>query len=78
MKNITLSADEKAIEAAREGVRGRGSTLNEEFRRWLPTLADTPEQRSKRYRALMKRLDYVNAGRKFSRQELNDRYGQFD
>jgi hypothetical protein len=35
MKNITLSADEKLIEAARERARAEHTTLNEQFRRWL-------------------------------------------
>ena len=38
MRNITLSADEKLIEAAREKARARYTTLNEEFRRWLEDL----------------------------------------
>lgn len=35
MKNITLSADDKLIEAARERARAEQTTLNEQFRRWL-------------------------------------------
>ena len=32
MKNITLSADDKLIEAARERARAEQTTLNEQFR----------------------------------------------
>jgi hypothetical protein len=39
MRNITFSADERLIEAARERARGGGTTLNEEFRRWLAAYA---------------------------------------
>lgn len=39
VKNITLSADEKVIEAARKKARAANRTLNEEFRRWLDTYA---------------------------------------
>ena len=39
MKNITLSADEKLIEAARECARTEHTTLNEQFRRWLEDYA---------------------------------------
>lgn len=35
MKNITLSADTTLIEQARALARLRGTTLNEEFRKWL-------------------------------------------
>ena len=35
MKNITLSADENLIEAARQRALSERTTLNEQFRRWL-------------------------------------------
>jgi hypothetical protein len=35
MKNITLSADEKLIEAAHARARAEHTTLNELFRHWL-------------------------------------------
>jgi hypothetical protein len=35
MKNITLSADDDLIEAARARARAEQTTLNEQFRRWL-------------------------------------------
>jgi hypothetical protein len=35
MKNITLSADEKLIEAARARAQAEQTSLNEQFRRWL-------------------------------------------
>ena len=35
MKNITLSADERLIETARERARAEHSTLNDQFRLWL-------------------------------------------
>ena len=35
MKNITLSADEALIEAARQRAASENTTLNEQFRRWL-------------------------------------------
>lgn len=39
MKNITFSADERAIEAARARARAAGTTLNEVFRDWLADYA---------------------------------------
>ena len=35
MKNVTLSADENLIEAARQRAASDRTTLNEQFRRWL-------------------------------------------
>jgi hypothetical protein len=55
MKNITLSADEKWIEAARERARAQHTTLNAEFRRWLQDYARST-QRVKRYEQAMKAL----------------------
>ncbi len=38
MKNITFSADERLIEAAREQAAADNTTLNEQFRQWLMQL----------------------------------------
>ena len=72
MKNITLSADERLIEQAREAARARKSTLNALFREWLAELAQQ-QARSTRLDALMQRLNYVDAGHSFSREEMNER-----
>ena len=77
MKNITLSADERLIAAAREQARRRHTTLNTEFRRWLEQYAagvDSAEKRRRNYRSLMEELANVSSGgRAFSRDELNER-----
>jgi hypothetical protein len=75
MKNITLSADEELIEAARERARERHTTLNAEFREWLKRYAWTHEgeQRVTSYRRLMDSMDEVASGRTFTRDELNAR-----
>ena len=44
MKNITLSADEGLIEAARERGRTEHTTLNEQFRLWLADHARREQQ----------------------------------
>lgn len=74
MKNITLSADEKLIEAARARARAENTTLNEQFRRWLAEYARR-EQRAAEAMAVIRQLQsYVQTGgRKFSRDELNER-----
>lgn len=73
MKNVTLSADERLIEAARERARSMHSTLNEEFRRWLERYA-APDHGLQHYDAVMAQLrGRVKVGRKLSRDEMNER-----
>ena len=73
MKNITLSADESLIEAARERARAERTTLNEQFRRWLAEYAHTRE-RMQRYDDVMVQLrGRLKVGRKLAREEMNER-----
>lgn len=74
MKNITLSADEKLIEAARERARAEHTTLNEEFRRWLNDYARREKQAEEAMALLQELRRYVRTGgRKFTRDEMNER-----
>lgn len=75
MKNITLSADEKLIESARQEARRRKTTLNAEFREWLARYARNrhAQQRLGDYRQLMDAMEEVSSGRRFSRDEMNGR-----
>jgi len=72
VKNITLSADEALIEQARLVARSEHKTLNGVFREWLQQYISR-EGSAQEFDALMKRLGYVNAGRRFSRDEMNER-----
>ncbi len=72
MRNITFSADEDLIERARLRAAGQKTTLNVAFREWLERYAGAAPTAAE-YRLLMKRLQQVDAGRKFSRGELNSR-----
>jgi hypothetical protein len=72
MKNITLSAEERLIEQAREQARAKQTTLNQMFREWLAGLAEERE-RTRKIDAIFERCDSVNAGGKFSREEMNAR-----
>jgi hypothetical protein len=73
MKNITLSAEERLIEAARERARAEKTTLNEQFRRWLASYADATG-RLQRYDELMPSLrGRVKVGRKLSLEQVNER-----
>ena len=72
MKNITLSAEEELIEAARERARAENTTLNEEFRRWLTGYAH--QQRIRRYEETMAGLrGKLSVARKLTRDEMNER-----
>jgi len=73
MKNITLSADEQLIEAARARARASQTTLNEEFRRWLAVYA-RPQETLQRFDETMAALrGQLHVGRKLSREEMNER-----
>ncbi len=73
MKNITLSAEEQLIEAARARARASHTTLNEEFRRWLAAYA-RPQETVQRYEETMAALQgHLQLGRKLSRDEMNER-----
>ena len=74
MRNITLSAQEEAIERGRQVARSRNTTLNELFRNWLAQLGEG-ELREQTYRHQMERLmeQVRTGGRKFTREEMNER-----
>jgi hypothetical protein len=72
IKNITLSAEEKLIEAARTKAQQERTTLNSIFREWLARYAGKKVSIDE-YSRLMRQLKHVSSARKFSRQELNER-----
>ncbi len=72
MKNITLSADERLIELARDEARSRKTTLNALFREWLEDLANRDERR-KKAAAIIERMALYDSGRSYTREELNER-----
>jgi hypothetical protein len=72
VKNITLSADEHLIEMARDRAREQHTTLNQAFREWLVQFTGR-QDRVKRYEDLMRQLQHVRPGRRFSRDEMNER-----
>jgi hypothetical protein len=73
MKNITLSADEALIEAARQRAHADHTTLNEAFRQWLAEYAHQRE-RMRRYDEVMTTLrGSVKVGRKLTRDQRNER-----
>ena len=74
VRNITLSADERLIDDARECARARRTTLNDEFRRWLIEYTRGPS-RAEVGMAVIERIGKYakTGGLRFSRDELNER-----
>ncbi len=74
VRNITLSADERLIDAARRKARASNRTLNDEFRRWLEQYT-AGEDRAAQALAVMEQIaSYAGTGgRVFSRDEMNER-----
>jgi hypothetical protein len=72
MKNITFSAKDVAIARAREVARQENKTLNDAFREWLEWYGSRDLRRAE-VEALFDKLNYADAGRKFSREEMNER-----
>lgn len=72
IKNITLSADSALLQQARRRAEIENTTLNELFRHWLEHYVVQPAA-ADQYAELMMRLGHVQAGRKFSREQMNER-----
>jgi hypothetical protein len=74
MKNITLSAEDNLIEAARQRAATEHTTLNEQFRIWLESYARHQQQVEEAIATLKDlRGKYSTGGRKFTREEMNER-----
>lgn len=72
MKNITFSADPDLIERARRRAREQKKTLNVAFREWLERYSGGKPGAGE-FDRIMKSLRHVNSGRKFTREEMNER-----
>lgn len=73
MKNITLSADEHLIERARQTARAEHRTLNDAFREWLEEYTARNGDLERHDRLMQRLRGHVVAGRKFTREEMNER-----
>ena len=71
VKNVTFSADEDLIEKARAIARVQRRTLNDAFREWLKQFAASDGD-AQQFHELMERLKHINAGRRFTRDEMNE------
>ena len=72
LKNITLSADESLLGRARQRAAEQQRSLNELFREWLEEFT-RPVSGPDEFQAIMKKLAYVNPGKKFTRDDMNER-----
>jgi hypothetical protein len=72
LKNITFSADEDLIRQARERAAADNTTLNDEFRVWLEKYV-ARVQTAQAFAELMDLYEYVQPGRSFKREEMNER-----
>ena len=73
MKNITLSAEEKLIQDAREKARAEHTTLNEQFRLWLVDYTRSEQQAEKAMAVMQELQGKLLVGRKLTRDEMNER-----
>jgi hypothetical protein len=74
MKNVTFSADDALIRAARRKAQAANRTLNDEFRAWLDEYVGRDEQAARAVAFLDHVSQYASTdGRRFSRDEMNAR-----
>lgn len=73
MKNITLSADENLIAAARHRAAAQHTTLNAQFRLWLADYVGRERQAAQAMRTVRELQGKLRVGRKLTRDEMNER-----
>jgi len=74
MKNITLSADENLIEAARRQAVSERTTLNQQFRLWLEYYVRREQRAAEAMRVIRELQGSISTGgRRFTRDEMNER-----
>jgi hypothetical protein len=69
---IIFRAEATLIEQARAKATSENRTLNDLFQDWLRRYVQTRPS-SQNYAELMRQLQHVSSGRKFSREEANER-----
>ena len=74
LMDITLSADENLIEAARRRAVAEQTTLNEQFQLWLKNYVCGEQQAAEAMRVIRELQSSIfTNGRKFPREEMNER-----
>ena len=73
IKNITLSAGESLIKAARERAREENTTLNAQFRLWLAEYSRGQDPLGAYDETIRDLRGRLVVGRKLTREEANER-----
>lgn len=74
MKNITFSADEHLIEAARRKASSENTTLDEQFRLWLESYVQPAQRTNESIKSIREAQRSIRTGgRKFTSEEMNER-----
>ena len=73
MKNITLSADDDLIDAARRRAASERTTLNAQFRLWLADYVGREQQAAQALAVMRELRGKLRVGRKLTREEMNER-----
>ena len=73
MKNITLSADENLIEAARRRAAAQNTTLNAQFRLWLADYVERERRAAQAMQTIRELRGKLRVRRKYTREEMNER-----
>ena len=72
MKRITFRADKGLIEEARRVAKSQDTTLSAAFREWLRRFASQAVDSSD-FDQSIQRLKHITSGRRFTRDEMNER-----
>jgi hypothetical protein len=72
MKRITFRAEEGLIAEARRVAKSQSTTLSGAFREWLKHFASQAGD-SRDFDANMQRLRHIRSGRRYTRDEMNER-----
>ena len=72
LTNVTFSLDPLLLKKARGRAAVEHTTLNALFRQWVSGYV-SPRRPASDFQAMMKRFDYADAGRSFTREEMNER-----
>ena len=73
MRNVTLSADEGLIEAARRRAESENTTLNNLFREWLARYAGGARLTAEDVRRAVAEAGSFRVGGRLTREERNER-----
>jgi hypothetical protein len=73
MRNVTLSADDALIDAARHKAQADHTTLNNLFREWLARYAGESRLTAEEIRQTAATVSHFRVGRRLSREERNER-----